>query len=244
MRKLFFSLALLLSLSFIGYAQTQSEIFEITYLRPRADKMTELTKGLGDHNKKYHASGPYRVGVWMNYTGSYVNDLVWVMGPFTYSDLDNRPESKEHDDDYQANIAPYVEVTISEYWRLDEKLSYVPADYKYGDKVIWTTFDLRPFEGYRFKAMCEKITAVYKAKNYAYNFEVYWSEFESKTGRDVAVETGFTKWAFFDREDTFKKDYEEVHGEGSHRLLLEEYRDVVISAEDEVSERIPEMSGF
>jgi hypothetical protein len=228
----------------MGYSQTQSKIFEITYLKPRADKMTELTKGLGDHNKKYHASGPYRVAVWMNYTGSYVNDLVWVMGPFTYSDLDNRPESKEHDDDYQANIAPYVEVTMSEYWRHDEKLSYIPADYQYGNKVIWTTFDLRPFEGYRFKAMCEKIVEVYKAKNYAYNFEVYWSEFESRAGRDVAVETGFAKWAFFDREETFKKDYEEVHGEGSHRLLLEEYRDVVICAEDEVSERIPEMSGF
>jgi hypothetical protein len=228
----------------IALGQESSKIFEITYLKPRQDKMAELTKGLGDHNKKYHASGPYRVSIWANYTGSHVNDLAWVMGPFTYAELDNRPESKEHDEDYQANVAPYVEVTASEYWRLDEKISYVPENYKYGNKVIWTTFDLRPFEGYRFKEMCKKIAEVYKAKNYTYNFEVYWSEFESRAGRDVAVETGFEKWAFFDREETFKKDYEEIHGEGSHRLLLEEYRDIIISAEDEVSERIPEMSGW
>ena len=244
MRKSILILAACLGIAVSGIGQEKANIFEITYLKPKADKMTELTKGLGDHNKKYHASGPYRVSVWSNYTGSYVNDLVWVMGPFTYTDLDNRPESKEHDDDYQANIAPYVETDISEYWRYDAEHSYVPTNYKYPDKDIWTVFDLRPFEGYRFKEMLNKIIEVYKAKNYTYNFDVYWSEFESKAGRDVAVETGFEKWAFFDRDDTFKKDYEEVHGEGSHRLLLEEYRDVVISAEDEVSEKIPEMSGF
>ena len=40
-----------------------------------------------------------------------------------------------------------------------------------------------------------------------------------------------------------KKNYEEVHGQGSWWKAIEEYRDVVVSAEDEVSELIPEMSG-
>lgn len=33
-----------------------------------------------------------------------------------------------------------------------------------------------------------------------------------------------------------------INGEGSYRLALEEYRDIVISVEDEVSEIIPELS--
>ncbi len=39
-----------------------------------------------------------------------------------------------------------------------------------------------------------------------------------------------------------KKDYEEVHGEGSWWKIIEEYRDVVVSADDEFSVRMPEMS--
>jgi hypothetical protein len=40
-----------------------------------------------------------------------------------------------------------------------------------------------------------------------------------------------------------KKDFEEVHGEGSWWKLIEEYRDVVVSSEDELSILLPEMSG-
>lgn len=41
----------------------------------------------------------------------------------------------------------------------------------------------------------------------------------------------------------FVKDYEEIHGEGSYRLAIEEYRDIVIGVEDELSEIIPELGG-
>lgn len=243
MKRTVFLLAGFLCAAVIAFGQNDEKIYEIMYLKPTAGKWSELTKGMGDHNKKYHASGPFKVTVWSNYTGSHVNDIAWVMGPFTYTDLDSRPESKDHDNDWEENIAPYIEVTTQEYWSFDKDLSYKPENYNYGDKLVWTIFDLKPFEGYRFKEMCTKIIEVYKAKNYTYNFEVYWNDFDNKEGRDVAIEVDFEKWAFLDRDKTFKKDYEEVHGEGSFQHLLDEYRDIVISSEDELSELIPEMSG-
>jgi hypothetical protein len=227
----------------IATAQTDYEMLEIMYLKPKPDKMKELTKAMGEHNKKYHAEGPYGVSVWSCELGPHFNQLAWVMGPCTFTALDSRPDSKEHEDDWSNNVEPLIEGTGIEYWKYNKDLSYVPENYKLTPKVVWTVFDIKPFEGYRFKEMCKKIAEVYKAKSYPYNFQVYFNQFDSKEGRDVAIEVGFEKWAFFDRDENFKKDYEEIHGEGTFQQLLDEYRDVVVSVEDEVAEIIPEMSG-
>lgn len=244
MKKITVLIAALLMAVGMTFGQTDYKMWEITYLRPTTDNMELLYKNLAAHNKKYHASGPKKVSVWVNYTGSHINDLAWVQGPFTFTDMDNpHADQKAHDDDWTTTVEPYLDIVASEYWKLDDKISYVPEGFKFGDKVLWSIFDLQPFEGYRFKALCEKIIKVYKEKNYPRTFQVYWNQFESKDGRDVVIETNFTKWAFFDEDDSFVKDYEEIHGEGTYRLAIEEYRDIVIAVEDELSERIPELGG-
>ncbi len=53
---------------------------------------------------------------------------------------------------------------------------------------------------------------------------------------------GFENWAFFDNKPNFKKDYEEVHGEGSFQTLLEEYKGVVENEFDEIIMYVPELS--
>ncbi|RLD83487.1 MAG: hypothetical protein DRJ02_12865, partial [Bacteroidetes bacterium] len=110
-------------------------------------------------------------------------------------------------------------------------------------KVIWTVFDIKPGDGYRFAAILEKVAEVYKEKKYEHNFSVYWNKFDNKQGRDVVVEVSFNTWSFMDEDNKMKKDYEEVHGEGSWFKLIEEFRDVVVSSEDEVSVLIPELGG-
>jgi len=244
MKKISVLFAALFGAAMITLGQTDYKMWEVTYMKPTTENVDLLMDNLAAHNKKFHASGPRKVTVWSNLTGSHIGDFAWVMGPFTFTDLDTpHPDQKGHDDDWNKNIEPYLDITASEYWKLDDKLSYVPENYKYGGKVIWSVFDLQPFEGYRFKELCKKITEIYKKKNYTKTFEVYWNQFESKEGRDAVIETNFDKWAFLDEDDAFVKDYEEIHGEGTYRLAIEEYRDIVISVEDELSEIIPELSG-
>jgi hypothetical protein len=176
-------------------------------------------------------------------TGPYTGQISWVMGPCTFTELDSRPDSKEHTDDWTYNVMPYVEsVSDGEYWKLDDKVSYMPAG-SFTGKEIWSVYDVKPGQGYRFTALLEKAVAVYTKKSYPGYFRVYRSQFESDKGRDVAVGFGFKNYAFFDEEDNFWKDYEEVNGEGSKMKFFAEYNDVVISAYDEVSEYIPELSG-
>ena len=236
-------IAVTLVTTFFAVGQDDYEMMELVYLKPipGAD-LEEASKAMAEHNKKYHAEDPYKASVWSNLTGSRVGQWVWVMNPATFSYYDSRPAGKEHDKDWDKVVAPYFELVANEYWKEDSKLSYMPEDFTKGGKVVFTVYDIRPGDSYRFKALLEKISEVYKQKKYTYDFTVYWNKFDNKEGRDVAIEVMFDKWAFLDEDHALKTDYEEIHGEGSWWKLIEEYRDVVVSSEDELSVLMPDMS--
>ncbi|MEZ5196672.1 MAG: hypothetical protein R2764_09800 [Bacteroidales bacterium] len=234
----------LLAFAFMGIAQESDyKMWEMMYIKPKYDKLKELGEAMANHNKKFHNEDPHKASIWMAQTGPHTGKWVWVMGPCKFSDLDHRPDDSDHMEDWRDNVMPYVmDISEGEYWKLDDKVSYMP-DGSFSGKEIWTVYDIAPFDGYRFTALLEKVVEVYKQKSYPNYFEVYRSQFQSGSGRDVAISFGFKTWAFFDEEDNFWKDYEEVHGEGSKWKFFEEYRDVVVSSYDEVSEYIPELSG-
>ncbi len=240
------TLTLLLTFLGIGlftFAQTDYQMWETTYLTPKAGKTEALKKAMADHNKKFHASGPYGAHVWSIETGKHEGDWLWVMGPCTFTDLDSRPDTKEHNDDWENNVMSNIDKASDvKYWKLIKDESYQPANAPSG-KVLWTAFDIKPFEGYRFKEMMKKVVEVYTKKNYPYAIATYESQFDSGDGQDVTVEWEFDKYAWFDRDSNFSKDYEEVHGDGSWRHFLDEYKDVVIGSVDELAEFMPELSG-
>ncbi|HSG67495.1 MAG TPA: hypothetical protein VK994_02220 [Bacteroidales bacterium] len=242
MRKMITLFAMIIATAIIAFGQDDYKMLQLVYLKPLpgAD-MEAAEKAIAAHNKKFHAEDPYKASVWANYTGSMVGTWVWAMYPATFTDFDKRENMEDHDKDWD-HATQYFEVVANEYWRVDDKISYTPENFKEGSKVIWTIFDVKPGDSYRFKALLENIAEVYKQKKYPKNFTVYWNRFENKMGRDVAIEVMFDKWAFFDEDNNMKKDYEEVHGEGSWWKAIEEYRDVVESAEDEVSIHLKSMS--
>ncbi len=218
------------------------EMFELLYLTPRTDRIMELGEALASHNKKFHSDAPHQTHVWMCNTGPHTGDFVWVMGPMTFTDMDSRPDTKEHTEDWMKNVMPNVKsVSDGEYWKRDDDLSHIPEG-SFTGKEIWRVYDIVPFEGYRFKALLENVVKVYREKNYPNYFQVFNSEFNGGNGHDVAIGFGFKNYAFFDEDDKFWTDYEEVHGEGSRWRFFEEYREVVKSSYDELSEYIPEMS--
>lgn len=231
---------------FFGFSQeaeTDYKMYQMIYLKPKTDKLKELGEAMANHNKTYHNEKPYTAHIWMASTGPHTGEWVWVMGPLTYTDLDSRPDTDEHMEDWRDNVMPYLKgVSEGEYWKYDDKVSHSPEG-AFSGKEIWAMYDIKPFEGYRFTALLENVAKVYKEKNYPNYFQVYRSQFNSGSGRDVAIAFSFKNWAFFDEEDKFWDDYEEVHGEGSKWKFFEEYREVVESTYDEVSQYIPALSG-
>lgn len=243
MRKICMLTVVLFAAIMFAFGQDDYKMLELVYLKPLPGvDMEAASKAMTGHNKKFHSEDPYKASVWSNLTGSRVGTWCWAMYPANFTDYDSRPSGKEHDRDWDNTVNPYFKLVSNEYWRVDDKLSYYPEGFKEGKKVVFTVFDIQPGDSYRFKDLLKKINKVYKEKNYDYNFTVYWNQFENKDGRDVAIEVMFDKWAFLDEDHSMKKDYEEVHGEGSWWKIIEEYRDIVISADDELSIRMSEMS--
>lgn len=236
MKKTFFAFIVMIFYVITVYSQADYKMWETMYITPKPGQAEALEKGLAEHHKKFHPEGPYQVHVWEVLTGKHEGQWLWAMGPCTFTSLDSRPETDEHDVDWAKLVAPFIEsMHESKYWKLNEKVSWDPENAPSG-KVLWTTYDIRPFESYRFIEMLKKVVEVYKQKKYPYGFYVYENQFDSGDGEDFVIEWAFDKWAYFDDEMKFSKDYEEVHGEGTWRQFMEEYKDVVEKAIDELAE--------
>jgi hypothetical protein len=244
MKKTLFTMVAILFATVFVSAQADYKMWETIYIVPKKGSEEDLKKGLAEHNKEFHKEDPYKAYVWEVISGKHEGQWLWVMGPLTFTDLDNAPAGEDkHDKDWNEKIDPYCEkIHEVKYWKLNEKVSYSPEDNP-GDKVLWATIDIRPFEMYRFNAMLEKVAEVYKEKKYDHGFSVYTSAFDSGDGEDVVLEWQFGKWAWFDREEKFRKDYEEVHGEGTWWQFMEEYQDVVESSTDELAVLLKDLSG-
>lgn len=243
MEKQFLLSLTFLSFVIIGFSQADYKMWETIYIVPKADKVEELKKGMAEHNQKYHNEDPFTAHVWSIHTGRHEGTWLWAMGPTTFTDLDNRPAEDGHDKDWDENITPYVEKVYGvKYWKLDEELSYIKEDSPFG-KAIFSIYDIKPFEGYRFKEMVRKVIEVYEEMDYPYSMTYYSSQFDSDDGEDVVLEWTFDKWSFFDRDPVFVKKYEEVHGMGSWHYFMEEFKDVVKGSFDEVAEYMEEISG-
>ncbi|MCK5462136.1 MAG: hypothetical protein KAI95_03935, partial [Bacteroidales bacterium] len=86
MKKLFFLIVFLLA-GVITYGQDSYIMYETMYIKPEFSKVNELYDALAEHNKKYHGDGPNSVAVQYVVNGPKAGQLVWVMGPLTFTDL-------------------------------------------------------------------------------------------------------------------------------------------------------------
>lgn len=243
MKKLFLLIAVC-CIVFSGFTQEEKSyrMYDFVLIKPDYKHLPELREAMASHNKEFHSEAPYRASVWAVQSGQYTGWWAWIMGPCTYTQLDGRPETEDHTKDWMEKVMPYVSKTSeANYWKLDDALSHVPEDYFTG-KEIWSNFEIKPFEGYRFDAMLKQVKQVYEEKGYSQAFEVFKAQFDSRNMGKYLLASSFKNWAFFDEDRNFEKDFEEVHGEGTWWKFMEEYKDVVVSVEDMATELIPALS--
>lgn len=234
-----------LAFAFFAVAQESNDyvMFENTRLQVKTDKYKEFGKAMAHHNKTYHSGGPYHANIWMVSVGEKAGQMVWSMGPCTFSQHDHRPDGSEHMEDWLYNVMPTIKyIDGSNMWKRDSKLTYTPEGAK-NSKLSIRVYDIKDWQGYRFKELLKMAFEVYKTKEYAWSFSVYWPEFDAVPGEDVALVWGLESWSWFDNDSNFKKDFEEVHGEGSWYKFIEELKGSVEDTTDEVWELIPELSG-
>jgi len=125
MKKILFLIVFLLA-GVITHAQDSYIMYETMYIKPKYSKIKEFNVALEAHNKRFHAEGPNAVAIQRVANRARAGQLVWVMGPLTFTDLDNRPSDEAHLDDWNEVMAYIDELTEVEYWRMDPDLSYTP----------------------------------------------------------------------------------------------------------------------
>lgn len=248
MKKQFLLAGLLAIIYSAGFAQSAPQIWEVIYLKPKLDKLDLFRKGLAAHNKKYHASDPYKVSVSSILTGPNSGEYVWVMGPTTWTQMDGAPASGpgEHMTDWEKNINPYCE-SIGEmmYWRGVSEVSYEASGAANFKKNRMRASCVHPGQTDRFIEQMKKVVEVFKNKKYTASFSMAMREGLASAPRpNVVTFVTFDKYAFWDT-NAFQKDFEEVHGPGSYERFLEQIglcldRSMTY---DELSEVVPELGG-
>lgn len=213
-------------------AEKKYHLVELTYIKVKVGMEAKFEAAVKAHNDKFHADAPYKAYLYSISTGNDAGWYVWEMRGMTFSEMDSRPDTKAHGEDWNKNIAPHIQkYGRNEIWRSNYKLSHQGENS--GNKIILWLLDIERGEYYRFKAFMEKVIEIHKEQNESiYSFN---NSFPQNDGRDFAIVWPFDKWGSFDEEDWSMKDkFDEKYGEGAWQDALEEWEDVVSSTSQEV----------
>jgi len=207
---------------------------EITYMLPKIGMEKSFEDAVKMHNEKFHNQDPFKGSLDYILTGKEAGWYVWIMGPCTFSDLDNRPENEAHTNDWTKNVSPKVQkYGRTEYWRYNKKLSYSSKGSTPKYENIWFV-DIKRGQYYKFKEFITKIQKSYEKKE-TENFSIYENQFNEGDGRDVAIVWEFNNWAEFDKDDGgIKKSYEELYGEGSWENALKDWQEFTESIKSQL----------
>jgi hypothetical protein len=216
------------------FAQEEEEaakpptLFELINIKVKAGHADEFEAAVKAHNEKFHAEGtPYQAICTYNINGPLAGHYTWIMGPTTYTHLDDRPGEGAHDDDWDL-VAEHIEsFDGQDYWSMSTKLSYVPEMEIFPKRMVWV-YDIKQGKGMRWAELIGKITEVYAKQRPTENFFVVWHDLaDTRKGWDVAIVWGFDKWSWLDDDRNFQDDFEAVHGEGTWNNWIDEFMETI-----------------
>ncbi len=230
-----------LALSFQVFAQdeeaSQSIMWESIILEPDPESIVEFRENMRAHNMKYHSEeGPYMSYVYTITTGPNVGKVVWMMGPCSWTDLDNRPAADGHDMDWMQNVVTKLEgMEHAEYWLRNDELSKESTGEQY--PLIYVRYhNISKSEGYRAGGLLKKISATIKSIDAAKSWSVYDNLMRQgyETGRHIAMVSGMKSWSEMDDDWGFVEAFEKIHGPNSFDSFAKEMDTVTTNSWDEV----------
>lgn len=216
-----------LPLTLFGQDEKQPSLYELVNITAKSGQEEAFETAVKAHNSKYHADGPHEAQLAYNINGPTGGTYTWIMGPTTWTDMDNRPIKGAHDEDWKKVLALTEHTESPTYWTVNRKLTQVSSSLTNSKQLIWL-YDIKTGQYDRFFELLAKVKEVYEKKRANETFMVCTNEFaNTKMGQDAAIIFSFDKWSWLDEESMFSKDYEEVHGEGSFHNFLNALTDSV-----------------
>lgn len=231
MRKRLIGLAVALFCTVAIFAQTNEEkkvvVVESSYILPKNGMEEQFEAAIKAHNEKFHPKGDYVAGLRRVDYGDKAGWYVWIFGPTTYAALDSRPAKEGgHADDWKNNVDPFVEkygpVNL---WNFNEKLSFgkdILMNSKYYE--AWG-IDLKSGQYYRFENLAKKLMKTSEKLGFA--FLVLNNPLHTSGSPDVAMIWNFNTYEEWSKDPGFKKEFENLYGEGSWQNMYDEWLDII-----------------
>ena len=201
----------------------ESLVIENIMLTVKPDKIAEFEAGIAAHNKKFHATGPFGARVYNIDNGKNAGKYMLIMGPLPWSALDDRPASKEHSEDNNKNINQYLESSVEvNYMKMHPDLSNFSKDFEI-NKVSVFMIDIKRFKDMDFiEKVVNKVVKMYKEKMPDQIYGIYTNEMPNMDGMDFAWVDFFDSYSWMAKDDTFMRDFEDVHGTGSFQQFMKD----------------------
>jgi hypothetical protein len=220
-------------------AQTASTapqtVVETMYLLPKRGMEEKFEAAVKAHDAKFHPDGPFVAGLRKVEYGEKAGWYVFVYGPTTYENLDNRPaKANGHAADWDGSVDPLVETYgTTSLWNLNKDLSYgynILQKSKYYE--LWMV-TLKRGEYYRFKAMAEKLKKAYESLGTT-SFVVFDNPLHTANAPDVGLIWSFNTYKEWADDPGPKAAYEKANGAGSWQLMLNEWKDILVDYNTEI----------
>ena len=232
------------------YAQDDSQsyrMWEDIMLTPDNAHLKTLETNMRKHNQTYHKSGPFKATVYTISTGPNVGNIIWEMGPLTYSDLDKRPAVGGHDEDWRDNIMPYIKkMQTAEYWRANRNLNNTDMIDNLSDFPIAFVryYEVKDGPTPGVGTFFERISKTVKALDGVNPWGVYYNEFrQGDLGRHIATFSFSPNWADFDRDVNWVENFNKVNGANSWQNQQDLYEANFDNTWDEIWVYDKNMSG-
>ena len=212
-------------------------------ITPKYDQMQAFGEAMHQHNKKFHQGASSAASVWRITSGQNIGKWVLSRGPYTFEGMDNIDIGGEHMADLRNNVMPYIEsIEDGGTWRMVADNSYMPAEGAQITKARVIIHDMSGNGGEGYQSAMKKLAQA-TAKGMPGTARIFLRRVGFHNDHmDNVVFIGLNKWA--DLDNNVVNAYEELHGEGSWDLFLEEVGDAIKSSVEEHWIHVPYLSGI
>lgn len=216
MKVFIFTLISLMTLSIGLYSQSDDSyiMYSTITLTPLPGHSGDLAKGLKDHNTKYHKEAPRRVSTWQINSGPKGGSFFWVMGPVTWSDMDDEGD-QEHLQDWLDNVDKHVRPGSWNYWRLNSDLSYAPENFQPSVQIV-RYFKINDNKYDAAMHTFSSLINTYKEMGTDMGVHVFRNAMPGIGEPDIAITWQHSNWASMDTDRKLWDAYEKKYDMDSH----------------------------
>ena len=207
--------------SFSLWGQADYKQYETVRFKVKMGHQADFEKALAAHNKKYHNTAPYKIGIFEIWTGPNSGQYELSMGPMTFTQMEGRPSGEEHEKDWQKVLEHVESAGEAIYWRADKDLVYTPAGNENYGSFRWRYSYVKPGQFDRYEKLLGMVVEVLKTRNHKASFQYYY-RFGASQGPHVCTELGMNSFSYFDQDLNWTEEFEAVHGKGSMDMFNEE----------------------